>query len=166
MSSLSCTIHNINPIVSHRSYGFSESANVVSRETDKIKEHFDRTVTFGENPSTLLEGLLKIEREYSVDNWDGYQGKAINKESFKHALTLALSLPFNMPTPDIYVDPEGDVTFEWYEDKRKVFSVSVGSKNELSYAGLYGANKTYGVEYMFDEIPENVLGNINRVYSE
>lgn len=165
MSSLSCVVRNVSPIVFRRSYGVSESANILSSKTVEINTHFAETVTFGKHLLTL-EGLLKARQECSVDNWDGYQGKSINEESFNHAWNLALSLPLNIPIPDIYVDPEGDVTFEWYEGKRKVFSVSVGSKNELSYAGLYGVNKTYGVEYIFDDIPDKVLDNINRLYSE
>jgi len=142
----------------------SESANAVQNQFRKLQTDFAWTITFGEHLTKILENLLEVKAEHSVDNWDGYGAKAIDDESYKNAFNFALSLPTNLPIPEIYVEPDGEVAFEWYEGKRKVFSISIGSKNHLVYAGLFGASKTYGVEYFYDDVPEIILSNIHRLY--
>jgi hypothetical protein len=155
-----------NPIVFRQSSGWSESANAVLDLFDELQPDFDRTITFGDYYAKMLENLLKVKAEHSIDNWDGYDAKAINDDSYKNAWQFALSLPPNLPIPEIYVEPDGEVTFEWYEDKREVFSISIGRENKLAYAGLYGANKTYGVEDFYDDIPDVILSNIYRLHTK
>jgi hypothetical protein len=155
-----------NPIAFSENVGVSDIATEIQREAVEVKNHFARSITFGEHLSRMLEGLFQVKNECSIDNWDGYDAKAIDNESFQNAIRFALSLTPNIPIPEIYVDPDGEVTFEWYEDKRKVFSVSVGSKNKLSYAGLYGFSKAYGVEYFYYDTPKIILNNIYRLYTE
>lgn len=166
MSSNVPTIPLTNSATLGRNLGVSESARIIQIESYKVGTSLAQTITFGEHLLRLIEGLLQAESMYSEDNWDGYEAKGINRESRQNAFNFALSLPSTIPTPEIYVDPDGEVAFEWYEDKRKVFSISFGSKNKISYAGTYGFNKTYGVEYFCDDMPEVILRNINRLYSE
>jgi len=165
MSKLS-TVLETNPTVFNKNVGVSDSASEIWRDTENIRNYLAGSVTFGEHLAKVLEVLLKEREEHSIDNWDGYGAKAINIDSYHYALDFALSLPSSIPVPEIYVNPDGYVTYEWYEGKRRVFSVIVGNRNELAYAGLYGASKTYGVEYMYEEIPENIIRNINGLYSE
>ena len=70
----------------------------------------------------------------------------------------------DIPAPEIGVEPDGEVVFEWYGGKRKVFSISMGSRNELTYAGLYGISKTFGVEQFYGNIPDTLLDNVSRVF--
>ena len=165
MSKLS-TVLEINPIAFNKNVGVSDSASEIWRDTENIRNYFAGSVTFGEHLAKVLENLLKAKEEHSADNWDGYNAKAISNESYNNAFNFALSLPSNVPIPEVYVDTDGEVTFEWYKGRRQVFSISLGSNNELAYAGLYGASKTYGVEPFYDDMPERLLDNINRLYSE
>jgi hypothetical protein len=165
-SSDASTISLTNTATLGRNLGVSESARIIQIEAYKVGTSLAQTITFGEQLLRLVEGLLQAESMYSEDNWDGYEAKGINGESRQNAFNFALSLPPKVPIPEIYVDPDGEVAFEWYEDKRKVFSISFGSKNKISYAGTYGSNKTYGVEYFCDDIPDVILRNIKRLYSE
>jgi len=158
------TVLDTNPTVFNKNVGVSDSASEIWKDTEDIRSYFADSVTFGEHLAKILEGLLKAREEHSVDNWDGYGAKGVNIDSYNYGLNFGLSLPPSIPVPEIYVNPDGYVTFEWYEGKRKVFSISIGDRNELAYAGLYGSSKTYGVEYMYEEIPENIIRNINRLY--
>jgi len=148
-----------------RNLGVSDSSNEIWEDTEKIRTHFAESVTF--NPILqILEGLLKAREDSSMDNWDGYGAKATDTNSFRYAIHFALSLPWDIPIPDIYINPEGYVTYEWYEGKRNVYSVITGNRGELAYAGLYGSSKVYGTEYMYEEIPETIINNIYRLYLE
>lgn len=145
--------------------GISESADNVQRASNELRKSFARSITFGDRLTKMLEGLFEAGQKYSVENWDGYAAKAVNEQSYKNAIRFILSLPSDTHIPEIYVDPDGEIAFEWYEGRRQVFSISVGSRNELSYAGLYGAANTYGIEYLYDYIPDTIIENINKVYS-
>ncbi len=155
-----------NPLVFPQNFGVSESANEIQRVTEELQlqRNFSRSITFGEHLSKMLENLFQAKQEHSIDNWDGYGAKAIDEQSYENAIRFVLSLAPDIPTFEIGVEPDGEVVFEWYGGKRKVFSVSMGSRNELTYAGLYGISKTYGVEHFYGNIPDTLLDNISRVF--
>lgn len=165
MMTISYVVGRPNPLDFATNPGVSDDAEKIRHESDELKQSFARTISFGDRLSRTLEDLLKARHEYSEDNWDGYGARGIDKQSFENALRFALSLPSGIPAPNIDVMPSGEVAFIWSEGKRRVFSVIIGSRNELSYAGLYGVTKTYGIEYFNDGIPDTILDNINRVYS-
>ena len=165
MKILSCNIPNVSPFIFTASLGMSNSANELQIKTEELQRDLARSYTFGEHLSKMLEAIFEAKQKHSADNWDGYGAKSISTDSYQNAIRFALSLPSNIPIPEIYVDPDGEITFEWYEGRRQVFSVSVGGRSDLSYAGLYGASKTYGVEYIYDGLPEVILSNIYRLYA-
>jgi len=165
MKTVSYTSGRQNPAVFYRNLGVSPDAERIREESDVLKESFARTISFGDKLSQILEELLSARQEYYKDNWDGYGAKSIDEYSYVNALRFALSLPSSIPSPEVDVVPTGQVVFTWSEGKRQLFSVIIGRMNELSYAGLYGATNTYGVEYFSDGVPEMILDNINKVYS-
>lgn len=161
-----CYIENRQNILTFtRNMGVSGDAEKIREGADALKQGFARTISFGEYLSQILEALLKARQEYSEDNWDGYGAKRMDGQSFECSLRFALSLPSGVPNPEIDVTPVGQVMFTWYQGKRQLFSVIIGNRNELSYAGLYGATKTYGTEYLDEGIPDTIIDNINKVYS-
>ena len=155
---------NTNPIVFPQNWGVSESAKEIQRETEELQRGFSRSITFGEHLSKMLENLFQARQEHAINNWDGYGAEAIDEQSYQNAIRFVLSLSPDIPAPEISVEPDGEVVFEWYGGKRKVFSISIGSRNELTYAGLYGINKTYGVEHFYGNITNTLLDNIGRVF--
>lgn len=165
MTAYICEVSRENPVVYEGSWGVSKDAEKLRAKSDEVNQSFARTISFGERLSQILEALLVVRQEYSKDNWDGYGARAISKASFRNALRVALSLSTDVSIPEVDVMPSGQVAFIWSEGKRRVFSVVIGNRNELSYAGLFGVTKTYGIEYFGDGIPNTILDNINRVYS-
>lgn len=164
MNILVRNIRNTNPLVFPQNWGVSESANEIQRETEELQNNFSRSITFGEHLSEMIERLFEARQEHAINNWDGYGAKAIDEQSYQNAIRFILSLTPDIPAPEIGVEPDGEVVFEWYGGKRKVFSISMGSRNELTYAGLYGISKTDGVEYFYGNIPDMLLDNISRVF--
>ncbi len=70
--------------------------------------------------------------------------------------------------PGVSIDPDGEVSLEWYREPRRVFSVSVGANGELNYAGLFGGSRVHGVEIHTiegEEIPSAIRAGIQRVYA-
>ena len=109
--------------------------------------------------------LWNAIKECGEDNWDGYGAKRIDRKSFKESLRFLDILPGTIPVPEVAIEPDGMVAFEWYRQPRQVFSVSFETNGELVYAGLFGNSKTHDTEYFGEEVPQIILNNIRRVYS-
>ncbi len=67
--------------------------------------------------------------------------------------------------PEIIVDYDGEITFEWSTDTRHVLLVNMKGKNEITYVGLFGTNKVNGREY-FDgtTLPPAIIDNLKKTY--
>lgn len=152
-----------NPFFLPPGRGVSETAEILDKIIEKMLKDCSPSVTIDKD--ALIQEFGDVFEECSVDNWDGYDAKAISIDSYREAIRFARSLPTMTPLPEIAVDPDGEVALEWYEGPRKVFTVSIGSRNEITYAGLFGFNKVNGTECFYDEIPKAILDNLDRLFS-
>lgn len=143
--------------------GVSEDAYAVERSATDMLHAFVQSQSVAGIYKQTIKNLYRAMEECSSDDWDGYGARAIDVRSWEKALWFSQLLPSNVPVPDIYVDSDGEATFEWYIAPRQVFSVTVRENGELVYAGIFGANKTHGTEHLSDELPEVILENIYRV---
>lgn len=121
------------------------------------------SVSLGQRLQDTLLRLYRVLEECGDTNWDGYGAQPVTFEAYENARRFAYALPFGFPIPEVSAEPDGEITFEWFASPTKVFSVSIGVNNELNYAGLFGASRTYGTEVFYAEIPEVVLSHIKRV---
>lgn len=145
--------------------GIGNEAEVVASMARKARKRFYETVSLGDAQQQALDKLYSLFAECSKPNWDGYGALAVAFETYVLAKQFIESVPTILPAPDVSVEPDGEVSFEWYESPRRVFAVSVGSNNNLTYAGLFAANKAHGVETFHDVIPPVILQYIRRVCS-
>jgi hypothetical protein len=151
-----------NPFFLPTGRGVSETAGKLDEIVEKMLRDCSPSVILDKD--TLLQEINEVFEECSVDNWDGYDAKAIDYDSYIEAIRFARSLPTTIPLPEIAVDPDGEVSFEWYQGPRRVFIMSIGSRNEIIYAGLFGFNKVNGTECFYDEIPKTILDNLDRLF--
>jgi hypothetical protein len=115
----------------------------------------------------VVRTLWDIYREYSVENWDGYGAAPISELAIREAIRLLQELPSSFPSPAVVPEPNGEIALEWYKGKKSVFVVSFQGNKVISYAGLFGENeKTWGRESFKDSLPESVVRNIRRIFSE
>ena len=119
----------------------------------------DRSVFFGQRVWDLQEACY----EALEDNWDAYGAVAPSSGAYETALLFVRLLPSSVPNPEVSVDPDGEVSFEWYHWPRATFSVSVGPTGRLSYAGLFGKPTTHGTESIAEGLPQTILDNLARL---
>jgi hypothetical protein len=112
------------------------------------------------------EALIKAYRESRSPDRDDVDAAAVEPTTYRYALEFITLLPTTAPAPDVYADQDGEITFEWDHGPRRVFSVSVGRDGTLNYAGLFGHNKSHGVEHLVEAIPLAILANLARVAPE
>jgi len=120
------------------------------------------SVSLGKSLQDTYRQLYQVLQACGHSDWDAYNAEPVLLESYENAKRFARSLPFSLASPEVSAEPDGEITFEWYSNPSRVFSVSVGPNNELHYAGLFGASRAYGTEVFHDEIPEVILSHIKR----
>jgi len=143
----------------------------VSKEATVLQEQYKITLThlFVDNESIegrLREGfylLQEVAEEYNELNWDGYGALSVSENSLENAKNLVRILPTDIPLPEIEVDPDGEVSFDWYNDADDVFSVSIGETGKLAFAGMFGRNEVHGVEHFYNEMPGAILFYLRRM---
>ena len=152
-----------NPFFIPTDRGVSADAQALSSFFEEMLEDCSQSVLISANQS--LHALYNLWEECSSENWDGYGAKPLDPYSFNEAERFIRALPTTVREPEVAVDPDGEISLEWHLEPRKVFSVSIGKRNEITYAGLYGTNKAYGREYFDDEIPKEIFDNLDRLFS-
>lgn len=133
----------------------------LQRTTEGDSERDHRSVIFGQRYWALAEAY----QDALANNWDGYGALAAGIGAYESASLFLDLLPSSAPDPEIAIDPDGDVSFDWHYGPRANFSVSVNATGQLSYAGLYGWNSNYGTDSISDGLPRAILDNLRRLFS-
>jgi len=89
----------------------------------------------------------------------------VDVEAFNRALALAFVLPNHVPTPEVVIEDDGEIAFDWHEGPRRVLSVSVGEGPMLSYAALIGPEPTHGRVAFAGRLPAMFAFLLRRIYS-
>jgi len=111
----------------------------------------------------VREELDEVYEECRSSDWDGYGAKAVSRRCYREAVRFCGLLPASVPAPEAGADPDGEIAFEWQAGRLSAFSVSVGPGRLLTYAGIFGKNRVYGVECFGEEFPEVILENLHRL---
>ena len=140
--------------------GTSPESKSLQKTIETMVNHFrsrvERQTAFAE-----LAGLIG---RASKPNWDQYNGQPLSVDVYYLALRFLVALPATLPAPEVGLDPDGEVSFEWTNGPEKIFTVSADAKGRLSYAGLFGEGKTaHGTEVFDDTIPETIIRNVERL---
>jgi hypothetical protein len=158
------TYSSLSPFSGSTSAAVGDAAGRLRDLFRQIQAKLNDSFSLGGQEASLEE-LRGVLRDCGLSDWDGYEAESVSLESYERAKRVILSLPFDVSQPEISADPNGEISLEWYRSPSRVFSVSVGSSNELNYAGLFGASRAYGTEVFHDEIPPVVLSHIKRTLS-
>lgn len=136
-----------------------ESRDLQRQVTDffqQFRKRADREQAFDELGQALQQGR--------AGNWDHYGAMPVTDATAQVAYRFLSALPSTLPSPNVGLDPDGEVSFDWLAGKGRIFSVSVGEGGRLSYAGMFGPGKTaHGSEPFDDAIPDAVIECIRRL---
>ncbi|MBD3287591.1 hypothetical protein GF337_02205 [candidate division KSB1 bacterium] len=149
---------------------FSDAA--IGVDSDYIENQFEeiiidneRSISFGQQRAKeVFQELNNIYEDCSKPNWDGYGAEPVDLDTYRESMRFIECLPQNILCPEVTPEPDGEISFEWFKNNQRIFSVSVGRNGELSYAGIYGISKAHGTEFLGDELPKIIIENIQRVF--
>lgn len=146
----------------------AESA-AVSREAEHVRslfsdarDRFLESVFLGGAKAECKNELFEACANARLINWDGYDAQPAQAEAVSNALEFIDVLPHGIPTPEVSVDPDGEISFDWCGGRRRQFSISIGANNVLSYAGLFGADRVRGSERFQGVLPRTLIAFAKR----
>lgn len=142
-------------------YGCSDEAKWIAKYVGEQNRSLRRSEALG-NESVLNE-LEAVWSECRHPNWDGYGALPVSQAAWSYTRRLLNSLPLGFPAPSIGVDPDGELTLEWHRSSRRTLSVSVSEDGYLHYAALIGTYRRCGTVPFFDELPQDLSDEIERV---
>lgn len=148
--------------VASSSSGISETATSLLFEVKKEISSFAESVTIGS--SQTADALIETYSDCSSENWDGYGAKPVSIDSVNEAREFISLTPSFFPKPEVVAEPSGEIGLEWYKGKDNIFAVSFDGKKTITYAGIFGSNKTHGIEYFEGSIPSIIIENLKRLY--
>jgi hypothetical protein len=80
------------------------------------------------------------------------------------ALQLLWTLPTHVPSPDVFVEDDGEIVFDWDKGPDKVVTFSLSDNGELGYAALLGSTPNYGRAPFLGSIPPDALQSLLLLY--
>jgi|SRR5579863_2646847 hypothetical protein len=79
------------------------------------------------------------------------------------ALSFAYTLPRSLPNPEVALDADGDITFDWLGSSGKMFSVAVSRTGRIAYAGRFGdKSKIHGIDQLSASCPQEIIRGVAR----
>jgi len=148
--------------------GASDEAAVVSAQHSKYLRSFvggsaTGTARIGEPIQTIYE----VQRECNRDDWNGDAAVAITSGTAEQAEKLLLALPSDLPVPEIFADPTGAISFQWYRKPKHRLVLSVYANGSIEFAGLLGVdNEVYGAVRMGGGLPRIVRDHIRQLFTD
>jgi hypothetical protein len=136
--------------------GVSVDAQRLQAGIRTVCEELLETVTIGTGFRVVIHELEEALREAEND-------QVLPSE---HTTALALqfieAFPSRLAIPDIGIDADGDIFFEWRFAVRRRFNAAVRADGTITYAGIVGTGRFSGEEQFIDEIPAAVLDGFYR----
>lgn len=87
------------------------------------------------------------------------RGTVINQSAlFTMAQRFLLVLPSDVPTPELDVDSDNDVLFDWYGSNSKMLTVALRKDGQLSFAARLSPSKSRnGNDVFFEAVPQEII---------
>jgi hypothetical protein len=71
-----------------------------------------------------------------------------------------------MLTADVVPESDGEIAVEWYLSKNLTFSISIGQRGPLNFAGLFGDEEIHGLAAYDFCIPETVPQMLAKLFKK
>ena len=138
-------------------YGSPAAGDVgkkISGQTQKVQREKTR---ISAGSSLVFNDLAQLALESEAN-------LAIN-DLFLLAQRFLFALPSPIPAPELSIDCDGEVVFDWHSrDGKKMMTIALGFDGRLSYAARFsGQDKDFGLKRFEDEIPKIVIELVRRV---
>lgn len=115
---------------------YCESSPAFSYDVEVLDQMPSVVFTFSRDKSWLA--LLDLPVECGRDGWDGYDAAPLSRVSFERAAEFLKLLPNKIPSPEVVVDNDGDVCFEWYFSKDNRLAMTFSGPESYYFVSVRG----------------------------
>jgi len=119
-----------------------------------------RSVVLQSPVDRLATDLAELVEECGAENWDGYGAAPLDKTAVSRGKKLLHLCPPDLPDPDIYAMPNGDLALDWDFDRRRTLSVTIAASPRLAWAVIHGDEEFGGTLSFIDQFPERLASTI------
>lgn len=91
----------------------------------------DNVVHREEIDDEMACALSALPQKYANGNWNGYDEKPLNSQSYDIAMSFSGQLPQMYRNAEVGVDADGEVTFEWYRAKDRQCSLTFAASGSV-----------------------------------
>jgi hypothetical protein len=112
---------------------------------------------------TIASELRSIREDCLMMGWDGYEALPVTQRTIDYAKSVALRLPRDI-APELAPEADGEISFEWYQGANLQFTLSIGEKGIISYAGRIGNERFHGTMRFVGTLPGIVYTSLARIY--
>jgi hypothetical protein len=170
MTSASFNVGNTYKLIANRNIpsedrGMSAQAFSLKTHCVSVVKQFTQPVTTGQKQRELTASILQLLQDISASQ--RHNDKGVNQPSHHtilSALKFASLVPNKYPNPEIDIDPDGEVSFEWYIKPNQILTASIRSDGRIVYAGLNGMEKISGKDYLKERFPSGIAAFLDGLF--
>lgn len=153
------------------SFGTSSGASDdAARIATQFREFFGRFIQSATGSERVLEprqAILDLIAQCGKSNWDGQGAERIPQEAAARAIEILMVLPSYLPVPEIFADPTGAISFEWYRRPKHRIVLSIYGTGVIEFAALLGVgNEVYGEARMEGGLPETIRAHLRQLFAD
>lgn len=118
------------------------------------------------NTIGLRETMRQLYEDAAVSNWDGEGAVPVSGPTKEWGRKLRDSIPSGIPTPDLSIDRQGHVNFDWESNQDRV-AVAIDERGVIYFISFVRGNRTRGVIKDFSgAFPRALLDAIHLLLGE
>lgn len=112
----------------------------------------------------VFNELEELSFNATHHNWDNLGSAPLDADTYQIAKRFILALPSSLPAPELTVDRDGEVNFDWFGSSGQIFSASLRKDGRIAFAGQISTrNRQSGVEEFNDSIPKKIVEGIKTI---
>lgn len=140
----------------------------ISKEAQKLYSQMNEVFTCikPSEQKWVFNELEELSINASHPNWDNLGSAPLDADTYQIAKRFICALPSSLPAPEVTVDRDGEVNFDWFGSSGQIFSVSLRKDGRIAFAGQFSARKRLsGLEEFNDSVPKRILEGIKTTCS-
>lgn len=94
-------------------------------------------------------------------NWDNLGSALFDDDTYQTAKRFLWALPSSLAAPELTVDRDGEINFDWFGLRGQMLTVSLRKDGRIAYACRISQCRNYsGTEEFIDSIPKKIVESI------
>ena len=108
--------------------------------------------------------MHELAEECAEEDWDGYGACAVDPVSVANAESFIRALPERLDLPELSIDPDGAIAFDWIPDRSRTLTLCIDASNRIAYAWIDGTDRGHAaVKFENGVLPTWILSEIEKI---